>query len=146
ASVKPTLFKSELEKALGYLGTTLNRQNFNFQQLLWKMIYVKYQGQNQHGLHQSLQKIQKEHEDEDTFEALSYSAAISKTILEIGDEIARYDKRIFKKHQKKLMRAYRLSEDAERRSQVVREKGAIPDKAKGARDSIPPQGLFRKNT
>jgi hypothetical protein len=34
-------------------------------------------------------KIWKDHEDEDTVEALSYSAATSKAILEIGDEIAR---------------------------------------------------------
>ncbi|KAA6359703.1 MAG: hypothetical protein EZS28_044770 [Streblomastix strix] len=91
-------------------------------------------------------KTWKEHQDEDIVEALSYSATTGKAILEIVDDIAKQYKRIFKKHKKKFICAYRLSEEAERRSYVVREKGAILDRTKGALDSISPPGSFRKNT
>ncbi|KAA6390234.1 MAG: hypothetical protein EZS28_014243 [Streblomastix strix] len=41
---------------------------------------------------------------------------------------------------------YAATKEADRRSQVVCEKGSILDEAKGAGDSIPPPGLFKKNS
>ncbi|KAA6371723.1 MAG: hypothetical protein EZS28_032751 [Streblomastix strix] len=64
---------------------------------------VKYQGVKSSWPTPEPSKIWKGYEDEDTVEALSYSAATSKAILEIIDEIAKYDKRIIKKHKKKFM-------------------------------------------
>ncbi|KAA6393118.1 MAG: hypothetical protein EZS28_011357 [Streblomastix strix] len=85
------------------------------------------------------------HEEEDTVEALNYATATSNAILNIDDEIAKYSEKLFRKFKHKIARSYRLSQETGRSGQIVREKGAMPNKSRGVQD-LPPTGLFRKNT
>ncbi|KAA6363552.1 MAG: hypothetical protein EZS28_040922, partial [Streblomastix strix] len=61
------------------------------------------------------------HEEEDTVETLTQATATRKAILNIGDEIAKYSEKLFRKFQHKIARAYRLSQETGRRGQIVRE-------------------------
>ncbi|KAA6380105.1 MAG: hypothetical protein EZS28_024365, partial [Streblomastix strix] len=85
-------------------------------------------------------------EDEDTVGALTYAAATSQAIVSIGDKIARISGHTWRKMINKLLRSYRLSQEALKRTQAAHEKRDLTQRAKYLKDQLPPFGIFRKET
>ncbi|KAA6390500.1 MAG: hypothetical protein EZS28_013969 [Streblomastix strix] len=105
-SVKPTEFTRELEK-----DTAISKHNFKPLEFQFSIITMDDDKREISRVKSVLlisqpSKVWKDHEKEDTIDARSYSAAVCRAILVIGYEIAKQDKRIFKKHKKKFISAY----------------------------------------